>query len=320
MKVYKYRGGPNLQLHLDTLAQNQFWAPRADQLNDPAEAYVNDRSLREALKLAGAESVRESFDALTQMRHVVGVYSLSRTPLDELMWAYYAEGHAGFCIEYDLERLRLEARAAWNVLDVSYHNDPQTISLDDVFASGSEAAILSKMIGTKSIRWAHEEETRIVTTNPGVNHFAADAVTGLYFGCRCNDDFIAAALAAMKGRRLKCFRMRFSPDSYAMLAEELTTPAGSVEVQLAPVEEGAIPALDQVDAKYQPYYCYLQRAVERVRRDSSCKKVVLVDFSTSRGEKEKPVIFVQYETSVPTQFYPVLNQYVSIDELDRERE
>ena len=40
-----------------------------------------------------------------EMRKTVGIYSLSRTPYDELMWSHYGESHEGFCIEYDLERL-----------------------------------------------------------------------------------------------------------------------------------------------------------------------------------------------------------------------
>ena len=66
------------------------------------------------------------------MRHKVGIYSLSRTPLDELMWAHYGNSHASFCIEYDLDRLILEARTMWDVVDVAYYEDPQTLILHDI--------------------------------------------------------------------------------------------------------------------------------------------------------------------------------------------
>lgn len=154
MKVYKYRGGnpDSLQLHLDTLAKNQFWASRADQLNDPAEGFVDDRLVRSALSASGAREVLTRFDDVLAVRNKAGVFSLSRTPVDELLWSYYADGHRGFCIEYDLARLCLEARSAWNVVDVAYHNTPQTVTFDDLLGARDPMRVLVKMIGTGAVR------------------------------------------------------------------------------------------------------------------------------------------------------------------------
>ena len=35
----------------------------------------------------------------------IGIYSLSKTFIDELLWAHYGNSHKGFCIEYDLDIL-----------------------------------------------------------------------------------------------------------------------------------------------------------------------------------------------------------------------
>lgn len=325
MKVYKYRGGTTetIERDLEGLVNNYFWAPTADQLNDPAEAYVNQRPIKTALNglsiLSDTTEVNAAFDTALGMRHTVGVYSLSHTPLDELMWAYYASSHMGFCIEYDLERLKLEARAGWNVIDVSYQKEPQTIQFEDISTHEEVSPILGKMIGTKSQRWSHEKEIRIITTTSGKNYYASPALTGIYFGCRCTDDFITNMRQRLSGRKISYYKVECLPESYAMSAKTIEYNAeidGVPKAHISPVEEGAIPEPQYVDEKYKSYYPYLEKAVEIVRRDPSCEKIMLVDFSVDKVDNGKPVIFVQYETNVPTQFYNCLNQYLSIDKIE----
>lgn len=303
---------------LESIVNNYFWAPTADQLNDPSEAYVNDNDAKSLLKAFRAKDVETAFDNLTKMRHTVGVYSLSRTPFDELMWAYYAGGHEGFCVEYDLGRLVHEARLSWNIVDVAYHAEPQKILFDDIFQAQNEAAILGKMIGTKSSRWAHEKEIRVITTTSGKNHYAPAAMTAVYFGCRCKEPFIQEVRKKLNGRNIKYYKIEFSDSSYMMTAQELEHDKaidGERVAHLAPIETSAIPSLEYIKEDYRRFYDYLTKAAEVVRRDSSCVKIVLVDFSTDKIRNGKPAIFVQYETNVPTQFYNVLNQYFYIDEL-----
>ncbi len=321
MNVYKYRGSSSetLTRDFDSVVRNCFWAPRADQLNDPSEAYIDDREFAKRLKALGAKDVEASYDNLLKMRHTVGVYSLSKTPLDELMWAYYAGGHSGFCIEYDLDRLTLEARAAWNVIDVSYHPKPQTIIFEDVFQAKDEASIIGKMIGTKSRRWAHEEEIRIIAAMSGQNNYAASALTGIYFGCRCDPKFIRKFRQKLNGRKIKYYKMEFEVDTYQMTPRELQYDVevdGARIEHLAEIEDGAISDLKYINDQNRPYYDCLKKAAEIVRRDTSCEKITYVDFSTSKTQGGKPVVYVEYETNVTTEFCNILNQYFPVEELE----
>jgi len=322
MKIYKYRGGSPevLTRDLDSIVDNYFWAPTADQLNDPSEAYVNDSDVFKLLKSLNAKEVEKSFDSLLKMRHTVGVYSLSKTPLDELMWTYYGGSHTGFCIEYDLERLILEARASWNVIDLVYHPKPQTIIFNDVIHGNNEVSILEKMIGTKSSRWAHEEEIRIITTTSGKNSYAPTALKGIYFGCRCHEDFILKFRKKLKGRGLRYYKMEFAVDTYSMDARELEYNIdidGAIVEHIAPIEDGAVPDIKYIDERYKSFYSYLTKAAEIVRRDTSCKKIVLTDFSTTKTQGGMPVIYVQYETNVSTVYSNILNQYIPIEDLQK---
>ncbi len=326
MKVYKYRGGTKevIERDLESLVSNYFWAPTADQLNDPAEAYVNELLIKTTLhglsSISDITEVNAAFDTVLRMRHTIGVYSLSRTPLDELMWAYYASSHTGFCIEYDLERLKLEARAGWSVIDVSYQKEPQIIQFEDISTHEEISPILGKMIGTKSQRWSHEKEIRIITTNSGKNHYAPPALTGIYFGCRCTDDFITQVRKRLSGRNISYYKVECSPDSYAVRAKPIEYNKevdGIPETYLASINECYIPELQHTADRHKKYHSYLEKAVEIVSRDPSCDKVEAVDFSGSKIENGKPVIYVTYETNVPTQFDKCLNRYLSLDEIEK---
>jgi Protein of unknown function (DUF2971) len=321
MRAYKYRGGSSeiLERDLESIANDYFWAPKVDQLNDPSEAYVDDTQVATLLKDTKNGPLGRSYDELLSMRHSVGVYSLSKTPLDELMWAYYASSHTGFCIEYDLNRLILEARTAWNIIDVSYHPTPQTITFGDIADAEDEVEILDKMVGTKSLRWNHEEETRVVTATSGRNNYASEALTGIYFGCRCDLEYIDKFRQKLAGRNIIYYKMRFSSNSYKMISDELPYNAdldGEKIEYLASIDELAIPKLEHINEQYKRHYKHLKKASEIVRRDTSCNKVTLVDFSTVKIHRGKPVIYVQYETKTQTQFHDIVTRHFTIEKLE----
>lgn len=320
MKVYKYRGGSKdtMARDADSIVNNYFWAPKAEDLNDPTEAYMDDIHIRNLSKHLGSTKLRNSLDNFLNMRHRVGIYSLSKTPLDELMWAYYGGSHTGFCIEYDMERLTLEARSSWQVVDVSYQLQPQSLIIDDVIDPTEANSILIKMIGTKSLRWSHEEETRIITTLAEKNYYAPAALTGIYFGCRCDEEFIQGLRKKLKGRSLNYYKMDISSNAYRIEFKKIDYDPnidGDKVEYFAPIEPMAIPDINNIDSANKPHYRYLKIASNTVRRDTSCKKLLLVNFSTTRKTNEKPDIYVQYETNVPTQFINEINRYFTIDEL-----
>ena len=50
-------------------------------------------------------NVKEQYNKFTDKFSNVGVYSLSKSFDNELLWAYYASGHTGVAIEYDIDIL-----------------------------------------------------------------------------------------------------------------------------------------------------------------------------------------------------------------------
>ncbi len=117
MRVFKYRGGDEEIFKRDLFAieKNYFWGSNFKQLNDPYETLISSDKFKSITKTfvklvsknseQELEKVHEALDNVINRGKEIGIYSLSATYNDELLWAHYANSHQGFCIEYDLDLL-----------------------------------------------------------------------------------------------------------------------------------------------------------------------------------------------------------------------
>ena len=174
MKVYKYRGAGNFfERDLNSLASNCFFAPNAKDLNDPCETLVYSDKIKLQSNLFGKllgnkannslSGFHESIDSFISSKEKLGIYSLSKTYSDELLWAHYANNHKGFCIEYDYDVLVNKMTFCnFYPFPVDYSEKPPQIDLNDLL-SKDNIIMLKKIAGIKSKRWSYEEEIRIIT-------------------------------------------------------------------------------------------------------------------------------------------------------------
>lgn len=228
MKAYKYRSGNEvLDRDLFSIINNYFFAPNAKNLNDPCETLVlTDKFKREAEianKLIKNDSwlinMHQSIDDFIENKERLGIYSLSKTYSDELLWAHYAKNHTGFCIEYDFEKL-LEQVTFCNFysIGVEYTDQPPQIGIDDIYST--EANLIFKRIaGTKSRRWSYEEELRIITDKYGEQDYNFSAVTAIYFGYRMPDKDKDKIMFALKGRNITYYQITLKEKSYSFIRE-----------------------------------------------------------------------------------------------------
>ena len=197
MRVYKYRGG-NHERDLSTLAENKMWLASLKELNDPFEARV--KVLGDTFKigqlLSGLAAIEyndkvkgsedkliEEIGSLEAASKEWGIYSLSKSYKDELLWSYYSDSHRGFCIEYDLDLLLAYKLKDSMVIEVEYTREIPVVTIEDMFTfEHDRRALVKKLVGTKSIRWKHESEIRIVSVLTGLIEFDFRAVKAVYFG------------------------------------------------------------------------------------------------------------------------------------------
>lgn len=160
MKGYKYRSidkdnlENTLNRDVESLIANQLYASPFKALNDPFENIYNE-TISDFMNKIG----KDTYDVKSKLKKVleaipnVGIYSLSKSYNNELMWAHYANSHKGFCIEYDIDKLETLYRIPKTVhqFEVCYESKPQTLNIHDVGKPDS----LKKLLAIKSKAWEY---------------------------------------------------------------------------------------------------------------------------------------------------------------------
>lgn len=238
---YKFRC--DIERDIDnSLAKNRLYVPDRDRLNDPTEIYFDDSEFQDFLNKHSTYSkpVRELYNSLIDFcKSKCGIFSLSKNVDNELLWAYYADGHRGFCIEYDIERIlesynygliyknkRLESWPLIHLIDVIYQNKFSlftSATLKKYKESNNMTEILKCIVGTKSGNWEKENEVRLIFNKFDYTELDYRAVTGIYFGCRFDNSSneIERIMYLLKGRGIKYYRMKFINNSYILGYEEI---------------------------------------------------------------------------------------------------
>lgn len=226
MKLYKYRA--DIYRDLLTLVNNQIYVPTVQNLNDPAETMVNDSKMYEVFNLIEKSGLpiniaKDNYaKIIAQARTKLGIFSLSKTVFNELLWAYYTNGHKGFCIEYDFEQLQksFPDGLLQSTFEVQYNNDTPEFSINSIINYlENDAQFVKCLIATKSMAWEREEEIRITLYSSGLFEISPESVTGIYFGLRMSESDKELIKKNLKGRNIKYYQMKLKPNSYLLEAE-----------------------------------------------------------------------------------------------------
>lgn len=329
MKVYKYRGGDTyfcskreshrriFERDLESLKEDFFWAPTRHNLNDPFECMFDDKvsnfisQLRTIPFLPPSDDLESALNELYKFVDISGIYSLSQTPLSELLWAHYANSHLGFCIEYDLSILNKYKIQNINTIKISYQDNPPTATLQDVFNS-EHIVILEKMFGHKSKAWEYEEEIRIITQKSGRLNYDYRAVTGVYFGLNMKNEDKIEIMKALKGRNIQYYQVELISNSYKLKYKEVENPFINSERYMNTISEINEEVINFSDLNYAKYNEYLRKAAEIIRRDPYCQEITDVSFSSEKSTLDNPIVYIWYETK----FSFPHKEYFTLQEID----
>lgn len=233
LRGYKYRSGNGIldyngqsifERDIETLVNNQIYFPTIKELNDPAEGFINDKPIFDFIEkyTDKAEEVNKAYKKFYSKINNVGIYSLSKSITNELLWAYYASGHTGFAIEYDIDVIKQSNNYNQYIpelfdFDVDYISKIPEV---DVFTLKNDKAIdvIKLYLGSKSKSWRHEKEYRLIFEHKGIININPKAIKGIYFGCRMTDKEIDFIMSRLKGRKLSYYKMTFIDKSYQMKA------------------------------------------------------------------------------------------------------
>ncbi|PRE60240.1 hypothetical protein C6P96_16330 [Burkholderia multivorans] len=208
-KLHKYFSVDRL---ISVLRQPSLRFTQPEHLNDPYECHLTlDRHLLAAdyrsfrkrgspmiseIELDRACEMAEStivIDALLEYRrwrNNVGILSLTEDPLQLLMWAHYAQDHAGVCVELDVSLLMPKTGAVQpgqcSILrPVRYQQEK--------IAGLPRHETMIEVLTTKSEHWSYEREWRLVRSldltrkiddKVYVVDFPLDAIKTVYLGAK----------------------------------------------------------------------------------------------------------------------------------------
>jgi len=324
VKVFKYRGGDSeiFNRDLESLVKNSFWAPARDKLNDPCEGLFSADRLFSQIDILGETfsipviELKHSLTEVLAYKNTSGIYSLSKTSTDELLWAHYASNHSGFCIEYDLDRLTHFGKREFFHFDVEYDEVPPEINISDMHAITEKIPLIQKIIGYKSKRWEYEEEIRIITSASGAQDYDYRSVTAIHFGLRAGQAKIDDVMYKLQGRGIKYYRVRFKSDSYKLISEPISDLYPTDKKYLysvAPITDYAVD-IESINPKWDRFKSYLPKVAEIVRREPYCNEVLMVEISEDKSTDDTPIFFGQFKRAR----HRYENIYFTLEEVDRQ--
>lgn len=240
----------------DMLRSNRIYFPKPSQFNDPWEArpaFSNeeldpekmDRMRRAMVEIElifspGSSRARAKLETSRRLLDIERQKEISRGSLHDLLsfsricslssrndhpllWAHYADGHKGLCVEFDttMEPSSL-ARC------VKYQDEYP------VFDLMPDPATITRVMLTKANFWNYESEYRIcfhdefaqfqpVEFENGFVGYPSEALRSIYCGCLMGHGDIAAirSMVEAKNKTVKFYIARLSDTEYSISFEKL---------------------------------------------------------------------------------------------------
>ncbi|KJR18275.1 DUF2971 domain-containing protein [Vibrio sp. S234-5] len=244
MKLYKYRS--TSKFSLEGLINNELYFSKYTDFNDPfefatpfpdlvktykkaeekfVEYYANKEIPKEVylelinlVKTPSEDVIKKRFDTLSEIKNntqKMGIFCMSKTDGNILMWSHYAEEHKGFCIEFNELNKHLLDKA--DLIDVNYLDNFEDLNNPDLIVDFfmlmfwdyrdlprsewerkyielaqnlkmyEEYKLALSIIGNKYVDWSYEKEVRLVTCNNGVIKYDPQSIISITFGLRMSE-------------------------------------------------------------------------------------------------------------------------------------
>jgi hypothetical protein len=148
---------------------------------------------------------------------------------NRLMWSHYADGHKGFCIEYDFSA-PWEGDSKALLLPVVYSSErpmfPWSVILaadkdsDIVKAAGAKAMMRSLV--TKDDAWQYEDEWRIITPqSAGEPNVKMPPISCIYIGALCPQEHKAELVEIAKTQNIPIKQMTIDRGCYTLHTSDI---------------------------------------------------------------------------------------------------
>ena len=195
MLVYKYMTLQGLDACLN---QRTIRFTKPVNFNDPFDCAAAAEETAEGFDIHPVGSTNA--DKLFMIRNGIGILSLTRNPLNPLMWAHYGDNHRGGVIAIDTQEAGLECTEA-NIISASAGSviyttvrpsvEDDHLPLHHEITAQHDRLMLERLFLYKSLHWSYEEEIRVArrvhyTTQVGHQDFVvpSSAIKAVYLGAK----------------------------------------------------------------------------------------------------------------------------------------
>lgn len=144
-----------------------------------------------------------------------GVCCFSEINDSLLMWGHYANGHRGFCLEFDTGSQVFE-----KLHPVKYSREIANVVLQDALTEDGLLRLFSAAVTTKSKEWSYEQEWRLLHSIPGTLHsYNASSLKAVYCGVEMPQQDFNRIWSLIEGSRTAIFRMKKHDDVFGIFPE-----------------------------------------------------------------------------------------------------
>lgn len=265
--LYKYRGFENRGRVLKMITEGEIWFASPGGFNDPFDMAIhydyntdiktyrkwlldvcrtdNPNANRQQRRMIIDDALRKFRRKQFQMqadlkRHhdatilkSFGVCCMAEPHDDILMWAHYAQNHAGICVGFDTNdlietcKVRFTFGKLLGFLPITYAEEMPLIPFYEYSLKrrtmGAQEGF--RLLTTKSAHWGYEREVRLLSWQETDFTLRAgrEAVREVYLGCRVNADDKREVLEALErvGSTAAVYQARTQERRFALAFDKI---------------------------------------------------------------------------------------------------
>ena len=173
---------------------------------------IHDSYENGKLTKTARHAVDSAFKDIQKQVLNTGVFSLSESKSNLLLWSHYADSHRGFCIEFERSP-DSELGKDKQTSPVEYKKEFPIIKLSEIAPDGMQ---LLRAILTKAIDWKYEKEWRMFFKKADTHHDLPARISSIIFGCRMAEKHKTKIKNIMNDDDIIFKEAKISPTSYKL--------------------------------------------------------------------------------------------------------
>lgn len=224
-ELYKYR---KFDSHaLECVSENVIWVSKPQDFNDPFEYSFRidpDMPIAEVIKRKKdathenyMEKQLELIEKIMGNFLIGGIFSVSETKINSLMWSHYADSHKGFCIGYGKKSDNQLSEKTCHKVSYGKYSSFGLMELWKGFEQDNQdikKKVFKAMVLAKDPNWQYEREWRVLYGQSNQLIQPDFKITSITFGIRMPDYQKKLLIKLLKDRNVSFYSAQQKKDSY----------------------------------------------------------------------------------------------------------